>query len=1295
MHLADIHIGSSQSRTPEYKFIFDKLRKFIADHQVDLVLVCGDVFHNKIKLTPTDIELFYYFIDCLGDRPTVIIPGNHDANLNNTESLDLISPLVAQCKKNIVYSRNTEMIEIRGRKFYHLSLMGCRASSDMASKKGDLKLASIDSSTVSKLEPKIDDSQTGSEVDSDSDRTTDRTTDRAEDPITTPFLLYHGSVSGAMTDCGAVMRDETPKLRDFFRKFDIVFLGDIHKQQAMVQKKDSGAVSQWVYPGSLIQQNLGESATKGFLYWDLDAKTYKVINVKSPWGFLNINLSKKIQMDKIFNTTNLKQLTANIPRPEKILKILITLDKYPPKQHEYIMEELRDIYQTDISVKITDIVGGYKEKVDSNIDSDITSDITSDTTSESGEDTATDIEETSISTIKDKKAIYRDILTSEMKGADPATIAAVIFYHENIMPLAEKATILADKNSTDMSDAGAATRKPWVLVRMEFDNILKYGPNNIIEFRKGTIMGIIADNMSGKSSIFDILVYGLFGKPLRGTVESLKNWNYNTARIKIFFNVGSDEYYTEVKLEAKPHRTIYRRSATTQTFVNMTDSTLSDNNKVISSLIGKFENFMATTLMTPDTDLVRMSNAERKTRCMSLFGFDVIKALRDISKKELAAAQDKLAKFPKAKLTDHDGQISALRQTLKNIDIAALQQAEAAALELHTACIFFKPDTITADISQVMADLSQLQSTTAEKQLISQIAAAKPEYDTAMSQLEAKQSNLADLLIKKTTILEQRPNKPTTSKYNNIKKEYSAYQEDIKKAAAARNSINVAALRTQLGRLEQSIRDFRASIPRDIAPDITQAKKALDEFARCKSFKYNANCAECATNMASFDTASRTTIGDYNKMVEQKRLNDCATAVLTEKIATARADSDKIQSQLSTALDYDQLIIFLNYRIHELDYAAICDEVARANDEVGALEKIRDKYERLQQELVATRSQRTSATTTLETKLATLRRKQEEIEASKLIERINKCYTELQSRTKQTSVLQMATTLLSSARATLASANTSVIFAKTKIQDIENDRAHLVKSAEVLKLEALEATIQAYSGIIRAKGFSKRLVKLRFESIIASANQTLRQITSFSISSGADGEDDANDTTTDDKLDFYITDTATQKTYAIELGSGYQKFIISLALRMAFVADKNFPSGHFLLIDEGFGCIDKYNMEKIMTLFESLDYNFIFIISHIEELNTIINAPLTITVNTPTESHINNTKETPDKVYAKVSINQLLPRNPIKPVSATGLKTADAKIMCECGASITKKSLAGHIKTQKHLNGLRAAQLPK
>jgi DNA repair exonuclease SbcCD nuclease subunit len=80
------------------------------------------------------------------------------------------------------------------------------------------------------------------------------------------IALYHGSVVGSVTDSGWMMTHGDISL-DELEKYDYAMLGDIHKTD---QKVDNDGRAR--YPGSLVQQNHGESNDKGYLIWDIEDK---------------------------------------------------------------------------------------------------------------------------------------------------------------------------------------------------------------------------------------------------------------------------------------------------------------------------------------------------------------------------------------------------------------------------------------------------------------------------------------------------------------------------------------------------------------------------------------------------------------------------------------------------------------------------------------------------------------------------------------------------------------------------------------------------------------------------------------------------------------------------------------------------------------------------------------------------------------------------------------------------------------------------------------------------------------
>ena len=109
------------------------------------------------------------------------------------------------------------------------------------------------------------------------------------------IALYHGSVSGVVTDTGYIMEHGDHPI-EVFDEFDYAFLGDIHKTDQSID-----ATGKMRYPGSTVQQNHGETNDKGFLLWDIQDKenfACRHIEIKNPRPFVTINLTPKGKMPK-------------------------------------------------------------------------------------------------------------------------------------------------------------------------------------------------------------------------------------------------------------------------------------------------------------------------------------------------------------------------------------------------------------------------------------------------------------------------------------------------------------------------------------------------------------------------------------------------------------------------------------------------------------------------------------------------------------------------------------------------------------------------------------------------------------------------------------------------------------------------------------------------------------------------------------------------------------------------------------------------------------------------------------
>lgn len=284
-HIADIHLRNWK-RHKEFKDVFDKMFEALEECSPNtIVTVGGDIVHAKTDMSPELIEMVSYLFNGLADRrPTVVIAGNHDANLNNQHRLDALTPIVkSNGHPNLFYLRNSGLYKV-----------------------GDIGIS------VMSL---LDDPQQYI------------TYDKIEDPTQYKKLvaLYHGTIANSRVDSGLLL--EHGLAWDTFAGFDVVPLGDIHKRQ-VVSKQDPVIF----YPGSLIQQNYGEAFDgHGYALIDLTKKQsigYTFHDIANDYGYYTLEITDGILPDNLPITakTNLRIRTRNTD-PAQLKRILATIRK--------------------------------------------------------------------------------------------------------------------------------------------------------------------------------------------------------------------------------------------------------------------------------------------------------------------------------------------------------------------------------------------------------------------------------------------------------------------------------------------------------------------------------------------------------------------------------------------------------------------------------------------------------------------------------------------------------------------------------------------------------------------------------------------------------------------------------------------------------------------------------------------------------------------------------------------------------------------------------------------------------
>jgi DNA repair exonuclease SbcCD ATPase subunit/DNA repair exonuclease SbcCD nuclease subunit len=301
-HLSDIQIRNFK-RHDEFLESFRNLYKSLQEKKPDVITLVGDIAHTKTQISPEFVQICSDFFKNLADiAKLVIIPGNHDGNLNNLTRLDALTPIVnALNHPNIYYYKRSGLYAIEGIPA-GFSVFSC-----------------------------FDDESAWPQV-------------RPETKY--PIIgLFHGFVQGAELQNGMYINECEYKVKDFLKKVDYLMLGDIHKMQIL--DKDYRAA----YCGSFPQQNYGESTEKGYLLWDIKSPKEHTVdfvelpNVR-PYYTLYLPDSLQIPDKKLQKNARIRVMSRQLTISEK----------------DSLKEKIRDLHFPH-ELKFLDELSGHRQEI--------------------------------------------------------------------------------------------------------------------------------------------------------------------------------------------------------------------------------------------------------------------------------------------------------------------------------------------------------------------------------------------------------------------------------------------------------------------------------------------------------------------------------------------------------------------------------------------------------------------------------------------------------------------------------------------------------------------------------------------------------------------------------------------------------------------------------------------------------------------------------------------------------------------------------------------------------------------
>lgn len=530
-HIADIHIR--KDRFEEYEIVFNRFYDDIKNNKETkkentVIVICGDVYHEKKGHVSKTLIMFSKFIQNLSKLFNVIcIMGNHDKELKN-DNTDYILPFSGL------------------NNFYYLR------------KSGEYKCGNV-IFVVSHL----DDNEINE--------------CKKTDPSKTYIYLYHGSINGSIYFNG--IKDNNSKITlKSFGDFDYLLLGDIHKHQYFGENV--------AYPGSLIQQDVGESLNgHGYILWDIENKTSKFYEVDNDYGFAKIKFENKTIKPKNFK--NIEELLK-----KKYLTLIYEMkdDDYQSlaENKNKLEKNLRD-NGVEI-IKSKDLAPQFHEK---NI--------------------ITEIKDTSFDTEMDTYF--------NSKNCDDETIKNLKTKNEDFMKLA--------KFKNDI------IKSSWQLVSLEFKNIISYGNNhiNLIKFNRKGYYTVFGSNAIGKTSIINIIKWGFFGNASNFTEHDILNSNSSYGYIKIIFKIY-DQLWTLTK-EIKKENTGKNKCEKELFWNNELYRNKEADNK-LSFLIGSYDDFeLISSINSSDLGIIKKNKSALTNILHKLFKIEKYELLYDEVKDRL------------------------------------------------------------------------------------------------------------------------------------------------------------------------------------------------------------------------------------------------------------------------------------------------------------------------------------------------------------------------------------------------------------------------------------------------------------------------------------------------------------------------------------------------------------------------------------------------------------------------------------------------------------------------------------
>ena len=428
------------------------------------------------------------------------------------------------------------------------------------------------------------------------------------------ICVFHGPVNDSKTDVGYIVSSNS-FTEEMFDGFDMALLGDIHKRQTI-------GGDHIAYAGSMIQQNHGESLEKhGYLLWDVPTRTFQEFNIPNDYGFYTLDVDNGVVPD-----------VTDMPKKPRLR---VRISNTDPSQIKRALTEIKKKYKVQ-EFTVTRMDTLTKQKI-GEFDTNLT-----------------------IGNVRDVE-LQNELIKGYLERqylADDDTIDKIQQINRDI--------------NTKLTDDDVTPNIQWIPQSFEFTNMFSYGEGNKVDFTKTKgIVGIFAPNASGKSALFDSLSFCIYDKTSRTFMaKNILNNRKTHFRCKLHFQIDGIDYFIERRAKLINHGRNLKVDVDFWSDENGHITSLNgeqrkDTNKIIIQYLGKYEDFVLTTLsLQGDNALfIDKSQSERKEILAQFMGVDIFDKLYGLASDE---NRDNASLIRKFKSDDFTTRLADIENELKS-----------------------------------------------------------------------------------------------------------------------------------------------------------------------------------------------------------------------------------------------------------------------------------------------------------------------------------------------------------------------------------------------------------------------------------------------------------------------------------------------------------------------------------------------------------------------------------------------------------------------------------------------------